>query len=130
MQLIPLVGRVMFSLIFISAGIMGHFMNNAQTSAYAASMGLPFAVAGVYITGVMIVLGGLSILLGYRVKIGAILVLVFLLLSNFTIHTFWAIPDPMMSQMQMVMFMKNLSMAGAALMIYYFGSGPYSLGSR
>ncbi len=128
MQVLPLIGRIMFALIFISGGIMGHFMNMSATAGYAASMGLPYATAGVVVTGVMITLGGILIVLGYKVRVGAVLILVFLLLSNFTIHTFWAIPDPMMSQLQMAMFMKNLSMAGGALIIYYFGSGPYSLG--
>lgn len=128
MKVLPLIGRVMFSLIFISGGIMGHFLNHAQTAGYAASMGLPFAGIGVIVTGVMIVLGGVSILLGIKVKAGSVLLLVFLLLSNFTIHTFWSIPDPMTSQVQMAMFMKNLALAGASLIFYYFGTGPYSLG--
>ena len=45
-------------------------------------------------------------------------------------HNFWAVSDPMMRQMQMVMFMKNLSMLGGALLISQFGSGPWSLDNR
>jgi len=45
-------------------------------------------------------------------------------------HKFWGIPDPMMQQMQMVMFMKNLTMLGGALLITQFGSGPWSLDAR
>jgi putative oxidoreductase len=45
-------------------------------------------------------------------------------------HKFWGITDPMMQQMQMVMFMKNLTMLGGALLITQFGSGPWSLDAR
>ena len=45
-------------------------------------------------------------------------------------HKFWGIADPMMQQMQMVMFMKNLSMLGSALLITQLGCGPWSLDSR
>jgi len=69
----------------------------------------------------------LSILLGYKPKIGAWLIFLFLVPTAFLMHNFWAILDPMQSQNQMAHFMKNLSMAGAALLIAYFGSGPMSL---
>ena len=45
-------------------------------------------------------------------------------------HNFWAVTDPMMRGMQIAMFMKNVSMLGAALLIAYFGSGPLSLDAR
>jgi len=45
-------------------------------------------------------------------------------------HNFWAVTDPMMKQMQMIMFLKNVSMLGTALMILYFGTGPLSLEKR
>ena len=46
------------------------------------------------------------------------------------VHRFWTVPDPMMLQRQMVMFMKNLAMLGGALLITQIGSGPWSLDSR
>jgi len=75
----------------------------------------------------MLLLGGLSILLGYKVKIGALLLVVFLVPTTFIAHSFWGIEDAMQSQMQMIMFMKNISMTGAALIFYYFGTGPLSI---
>ena len=71
-------------------------------------------------------LGGLSILLGYRAKLGAWLIAIFLI-GVTPMHKFWGIADPMMQQMQMVMFMKNLAMLGGALLITQFGSGPWSV---
>jgi putative oxidoreductase len=46
------------------------------------------------------------------------------------LHNFWAVSDPMMHQMQLVMFMKNVSMMGGALLISQFGAGPWSLDAR
>jgi len=74
--------------------------------------------------------GGLSILLGYRAKLGAWLIALFLIPVTLMMHKFWAVTDPMMAQMQMAMFMKNLSMLGGALLITQFGSGPLSLDAR
>lgn len=127
MNFIPLVGRILFSILFIASAIMGHFASHGATAGYAASMGVPMAGVGVIVSGIMILLGGLSILLGYQVKIGSLLLVIFLLASNFMIHKFWAIPDPMMAQVQMAMFMKNLALAGAALYFFSVGTGPMSL---
>lgn len=104
-----------------------HIFNSGAMAPYAASMGVPMATVAVIVTGIMILAGGLSVAMGYKPKIGAILLVVFLIPTSFIMHAFWGIEDPMQSQMQMVMFMKNISMAGAALMFYYFGTGPMSL---
>lgn len=52
---------------------------------------------------------------------------VFLIPVTFIMHAFWGIEDPMQSQMQMVMFLKNISMLGGALMFFHFGTGLLSL---
>ena len=119
-------GRLLFALIFLMAG-MTHFAK--QTIAFAASQGVPLASVAVPLSGVISAVGALSILLGYRAKIGAWLIVIFLIAVT-PMHKFWGISDPMMQQMQMVMFMKNLAMLGGALLISQFGSGPWSLDSR
>ena len=121
-----LVGRVFFSLIFIFAGL-NHF--SKQTIAFAASQGVPVASVAVPLSGVIAVLGGLSILSGYRTKIGAWLIVLFLV-GVTPLHNFWAVKDPMVAQMQMAMFMKNISMLGGALLISQFGAGPLSIDAR
>ena len=82
------------------------------------------------LSGVIALAGGLSILLGYRAKIGAWLIVLFLALVTPALHNFWAFSDPMAHQMQLVMFMKNVSMLGGALLITQLGSGPWSLDVR
>jgi putative oxidoreductase len=79
---------------------------------------------------VIALLGGLSIALGYKAKLGAWLLVLFLVPATVMMHNFWAVQDVALARMHQVMFMKNLSMLGAALLISYFGAGPLSLDGR
>ncbi|HVN18744.1 MAG TPA: DoxX family protein [Dongiaceae bacterium] len=119
-------GRLFFVLIFLLAGL-NHF--SKPTIAFAASQGVPAAPLLVPASGILAILGGLSILLGYRAKLGAWLIVIFLI-GVTPLHKFWGISDPMVQQLQMALFMKNISMLGAALLITQFGSGPWSLDAR
>jgi len=100
-----------------------------QTIAYAASQGVPAASVLVPLSGVIALIGSLSILLGYRAKLGAWLIVIFLI-GVTPLHKFWGVSDPMMQQLQMAMFMKNIAVLGGALLITQFGSGPWSLDNR
>jgi putative oxidoreductase len=121
---VVVLGRLLFALIFLMAGA-NHF--NKQTIGYAASQGVPLASIAVPLAGVLAIAGGLSILLGYRAKLGAWLIVLFLVPVTFMMHKFWTVQDPIMAQIQMIMFMKNISMLGGALLISQFGAGPFSL---
>ena len=125
MKWLLLLGRILFSFIFLHA-ILGHF--SAGAIAYAAQAGVPMASILVPVSGIMAFLGGLSITFGFKAKVGAWLIILFLLPVTFMMHDFWNVTDPMMRQMQQGMFMKNLSMLGGACIIAYFGSGPLSVG--
>jgi len=124
MKYAVLLGRVLYASIFIMAA-PNHFSKG--TIAFAAGQGVPLAAIAVPLSGVLALLGGLSILLGYRARIGAWLLVLFLVPVTIMMHNFWAVSDPMMAMTQQIMFMKNLSMLGAALMIAHFGSGPLSI---
>jgi putative oxidoreductase len=119
------IGRLLFVLIFLMSGFT-HFAK--QTIGFAASQGVPLASVLVPLSGLIAFFGALSILLGYRARLGAWLIAIFLI-GVTPMHKFWGITDPMMQQMQMVMFMKNLAMLGSALLITQFGSGPWGLDS-
>lgn len=121
------IGRVLFATIFLTAGLT-HF--SAGTIGYAAQQGLPAAGVLVPLSGVIALLGGASIALGYRARLGAWLVVLFLVPVTLKMHAFWAVQDPAMAQMQQVMFMKNVSMLGAALVVARLGAGPLSLDAR
>ena len=120
--LVPL-GRLFFALIFIGAAA-GHF--SAQTAEMAASKGVPLPHLLVPLTGVMCLLGGVSVLLGYKARCGAWLLIAFLVPTTLMMHNFWAAPAAAYG-MQKINFMKNLALIGAALLIAHFGSGPMSL---
>ncbi len=124
---IALLGRLLFVLIFLMSGPM-HF--TSPIIGYAAAQGVPLASIVVPISGVLAIAGGLSILLGYRAKIGAWFIVLFLAGVTPMMHKFWVVADPMMHQMQFIMFMKNASMMGGALLISQLGAGPWSLDAR
>lgn len=120
-------GRILFSAIFIVSSF-SHF--TAQGVGYATQMGVPLARILVPASGLLALVGGLSVLLGYHARIGGLLLVAFLVPVTLWMHAFWTVKDPMMMAMQMANFMKNVSMAGAALLIAYFGPGPWSIDER
>jgi putative oxidoreductase len=124
---VVLAGRLLFATIFLIAPL-GHF--NSQTVGYAAQQGVPAAGLLVPASGLVALAGALSIALGYRARIGAWLLVAFIVPVTITMHNFWAVSDPMMHQMQLAMFLKNVSMLGGALLIAHFGAGPLSLDAR
>jgi putative oxidoreductase len=124
---VVLLGRLFFATIFLTAG-PNHFTK--QAIGYAASQGVPLASVVVPVSGLLAIIGGLSILLGYRAEIGAWLIVLFLVPVTFMMHKFWTVTDPMMAQVQMIMFMKNVAMLGGALLLSQFGAGPWSLDAR
>lgn len=121
---IALLGRVLFASVFIAV-TPAHFSD--ETIRYAASHGVPLANLLVPASGVLALLGGLSVLTGFKARIGAWLLVLFLVPVTIMMHNFWAIPDPVAAQMQQSMFMKNLGLLGAALLVAYFGAGPASI---
>jgi putative oxidoreductase len=127
MKWLVLLGRILFSAIFIMGGI-GHFSTGAIQ--YAASQGTPAAAVLVPIAGLLSLLGGLSILLGFRARWGAWLLVIFLVPVTFIIHRFWGIENQAIAELQQIMFWKNMALVGAALLISYFGSGPLSLSKK
>ncbi len=127
MKTILITGRIFFSLIFIMTFVT-HFSQRGID--YAASKGVPAATLLVPVAGIIAILGALSIILGYKTKTGAWLIVIFLVPVTLSMHAFWNETEPMQQQMQMANFMKNISMLGGALILSYFGSGPFSIDNR
>src|SRR5258706_14805938 len=111
MKITTLVGRLLYSLIFLAA-VPGHF--KSETIAYAAAQGVPLANLAVPASGVLALLGALSVALGYRTRWGAAALVAFLAPVTFAMHAFWNVSDPMMHQLQLIMFMKNVGLVGGA----------------
>jgi uncharacterized membrane protein YphA (DoxX/SURF4 family) len=127
-----LVGRVVFSFFFIYSGI-NHLTKLSMMAQYAGASGVPAPTLSVIVSGLMLLAGGLSILLGVQPRWGAVLIALFLVPAAFMVHKFWGIADPMMAANQAAHFWKNIALTGACLMIYAFATlypvrWPYSLG--
>ncbi len=121
------IGRFLFSLIFIISGF-NHFTSGSVS--YADSMGLPLADFLVPISGLMAIVGGLSLLIGLHAKAGGILLLLFLVPVTLIMHNFWRTQDPIEAQMQLIHFLKNMAFIGGIILIIFFGGGPFSLDNR
>lgn len=114
-------GRLFLALIFIVSGV-GKISNYAATLGYMEAMGVPSAMLPLVIA--LEVLGGIAIVLGFKARLVAFAMAGFSLVSALLFHANFA------DQTQMMMFMKNIAMAGGFLMIVAYGAGPYSLDQR
>jgi putative oxidoreductase len=127
MRALILAGRVLFALIFVVSGFK-HF--SPEMVGYAASAGVPLANIAVPLSGAMAIAGGLMIALGFQARLGGILIALFLIPVTLFMHAFWKVSDPMLHQMQLVNFMKNLALLGGSFAFIYFGAGPLSVDAR
>lgn len=125
---LALVGRLLMAAIFIMAGI-SKISGFSGTAGYIASVGLPMPEALTAATIVLEVVGGLALVVGYRLRLFAVLLAGFTLLAGLFFHNFWAMP-PEVQHIQQIMFMKNLSIAGGLLIIAAFGGGACSLDAK
>jgi len=114
-------GRILISLIFVISGF-GKISNFAGTQAYMESVGVPGALLPLVIA--LELLGGLAIIVGWHTRLAAFLLAGFSLVSGLLFHANFG------DQMQTIMFLKNLALAGGFLMIVSHGAGPYSIDNR
>ncbi|MFQ5459043.1 MAG: DoxX family protein, partial [Myxococcota bacterium] len=99
------------------------------TAGYMASRGMPAIPVLLTLAIIFELLGGLSILLGWKTKAGALALFLFLVPVTLIFHNFWTYP-PEQQQMQMIMFLKNLAIMGGLLMLAGAGPGPLSVDGR
>ncbi|MEY2722252.1 MAG: DoxX family protein [Actinobacteria bacterium] len=116
-DVVLLVGRVLFALIFINSGIAHLTKLNAMTG-YAQFKKVPSPKLAVIVTGLMLIIGGLYVALGIFADLGALLLAIFLIVSAFMMHNFWTIQDEQAKQAETINFFKNIALAGAALIIF------------
>ncbi len=117
---LSLAARVLLSALFLMSGI-NKILNPAGTQQYMASYGMP--LTGLFLMGAIALelAGGLSVLLGYKARWGAIALIIFLIPATLIFHTNFA------DQMQTIQFMKNLAILGGLLMIIQSGSGDIAI---
>jgi len=114
---ILLIGRIIFGGFFIMSGI-NHFTKLEAMTGYAKYKKLPAAKVGVLVSGLMLLLGGAYVLLGFYVDLGALLLAIFLVLAAVIFHNFWKETDATAKQSEMMNFMKDFALAGAALILF------------
>jgi putative oxidoreductase len=125
---VPLAGRGLLSLIFLLSAF-GKLTNWEGTAGYMASKNMP-AIPFFLAAAILFELfGGLSVLAGYKARFGSLALIVFLIPTTLIFHNFWAYQG-MEQQMQMINFLKNLSIMGGLLLVTAFGPGPLSLDER
>jgi uncharacterized membrane protein YphA (DoxX/SURF4 family) len=110
-----LIGRAVFGGYFVFSGL-NHFANLRSTAGYARAKSVPLAPLAVGTTGAMLILGGLSVLVGYRPKVGSALLIGFLAGVSPTMHGFWNDENPKEREADMINFTKNVALAGAAML--------------
>lgn len=108
-----LLGRLIFGGYFLYNGI-NHFLNK-DMSGYAQAKGVPKPDIAVQASGALMILGGLSLLTGYKPKVGAALIATFLTGVTPSMHTFWKEQDPQRRQIETINFLKNVALLGGAM---------------
>ncbi len=121
-----LLGRILLAMIFIGSGIGGHLMDTDGTTQYAIAKKLPNPRLMVQISGVALVLGGAAIILGVWLDLAGLLAAILVLIIAFMMHRFWEETDPQTKQLELSMFMKNLSIAGGCLLLAAIGGGEFT----
>lgn len=109
-----LLGRLLFGGFFLYNGI-NHFKERKQLAQYAGSKHVPMAELAVTASGVALLGGGASILLGVKPKLGALAIIGFLASVSPTMHDFWRAEDPNQRMNDMINFSKNMALLGAGL---------------
>jgi len=126
-DVIVLVGRSLFVALFLNSGF-GHFANTKAMTGFAQSKGVPLAKPAVLASGVLLLVGGLMVLLGVWADLGALLLAVFLVPTAFLMHGFWKESDAQARQTEQIQFLKDVALAGAALMLFAFFAAHDDLG--
>lgn len=125
---VAVVGRVLLALMFITAGF-AKLTGIQGTAGYIASVGLPMPVVLAVLAGLLELLGGLALVLGYQVRWAGLALALFTLVASVVFHAYWSAPADQQFVTQLL-FMKNISVAGGMFLISALGAGPLSLDAR
>lgn len=121
------IGQILFALIFVNSGI-SHLTKLDAMTGYAKYKKVPAAKLSVALSGLMILVGGIFVGLGIYADLGALLLALFLIPTAFLMHNFWKESDPTAKMNETISFFKDLSLAGAALIIYALVADGAELG--
>ncbi|TPN81914.1 DoxX family protein [Mesorhizobium sp. CU2] len=118
-----LLGRILLAVIFLLSGF-GKLTAISGTAAYFGGLGLPVPTVTAVVVGLIELLGGIAVLVGFQTRIAAWILAVFTIATGLVAHTGWA------DQMQMIQFLKNLAITGGFILLASSGAGAYSIDAK
>ena len=118
-----LLGRVLLAVIFLLSGF-GKLTAISGTAGYFGALGLPVPTVTAVLVGLIELLGGLAILVGFQTRVAAWILAIFTIATGLVAHTGWA------DQAQMIQFLKNLAISGGFLLLASSGAGAYSIDAK
>ena len=127
--LLSVAGRLCLVTIFLMSAIGNKIPKFGEVVTYMQGAGVPVPQVSLALAIVFLLVGGVTVLVGWQARVGAALLAVFLVLATYFFHNFWAF-EGQEAQMQMIQFMKNLGLFGAMLFVIANGSGAWSLDAR
>jgi uncharacterized membrane protein YphA (DoxX/SURF4 family) len=125
MDEIFLIARILFVYLMIGSGI-GHLTQTAAMAGYAESRGVSNAKVLTQVSGVALLAGGLSVLLGIFGDIGSLGLAILMVVTAVLMHAFWKETDAQAKQMEMVAFNKDIALAGGALALFVVLSNDFA----
>ena len=117
MNVVIFIGQLLFAALFITSG-MAHFAKLEAMTGYAQYKKLPAAKLGVMASGLFFLVGGILIVIGTYIDLGALLIAITLVLAAVIFHNFWKETDANTKMQEQIAFNKDISLAGAALMLF------------
>ncbi|TRZ73993.1 MAG: DoxX family protein [Actinobacteria bacterium] len=117
MNAVMLIGRTLLAFMFIASGL-NHFTKAEAMAGYAAYKKVPSPKFANLLSGIVMILGGLSVILGIYADLGAVVLAALLIIMALKMHAFWSETDATAKQTEMIGFLKNISMAGGALFMF------------
>ena len=127
---LAILGRLCLVAIFALSALSNKIPNFANVAQGMASAGVPFPTVALAGAIVFLLVGSVSVAIGYRARFGALLLLLFLIPATYYFHAPWRAATPDETTQQMIHLLKNLGLMGAMLLIMAAGPGPGSLDAR
>jgi putative oxidoreductase len=129
-KIINLIGRVLLASVFLQTALVNKIPEFHHVAAQMAQEGVPFPHLMLAGAIVFLLAGSLSLIAGFKARVGAALLLIFTISGTYFFHHFWTYADPAQMQEHLKSFMKNLSIIGGLLLIAANGPGAFSLDSQ
>lgn len=124
--LLALAGRALIVGIFLVSVVFNKIPNYSVVADNMGGKGVPAPTIMLGLAIVFMVLGSVSVMVGFKARIGALLLLIFLVLATYYFHDFWSV-EPERKRLELTHFLKNASLIGTMLFLIANGSGPGSL---